>query len=94
MSESQAVLSDEQTETRGGAKLRELAGESADRMQETLERTQVTVASLQALLDGSRPTLPVEYRSIPAVHAVAVRAVVDWDDVEPWLNEALAEIRR
>src|SRR5215207_4201455 len=64
------------------------------RMQETLERTQATVASLQALLDGSRPTLPVEYRSVPAIHAVAIRAIVDWDDVEPWLNEALAELDR
>src|SRR5262245_36376687 len=64
------------------------------RMQETLERTQMTVASLQALLDGSRPTLPVEYRSIPAIHAVAVRAVVDWAAAEPWLNEVLAELNR
>ena len=64
------------------------------RMQETLERTQATVASLQALLDGNRPTLPVEYRSIPAIRAVAIRAVVDWDDTEPWLNEALAELDR
>ena len=62
------------------------------RMQETLERTQATVASLQALLDGNRPTLPVEYRSIPAIRAVAIRAIVDWDDTEPWLNEALAEL--
>jgi len=62
------------------------------RMQETLERTQATVASLQALLDGSRPTLPVEYRSIPAMHAVAIRATVGWDDTEPWLKEALAEL--
>jgi len=64
------------------------------RMQETLERTQATVASLQALLDGSRPTLPVEYRSIPAIHAAAIRATVGWDDTEPWLKEALAELDR
>ncbi len=64
------------------------------RMQETLERTQTTVASLQALLDGNRPTLPVEYRSVPAVLAVAIRAVVGWDGTEPWLNEALAELDR
>jgi len=64
------------------------------RMQETLERTQATIGSLQALLDGNRPTVPVEYRSIPAVRAVAIRAVVDWDEAEPWLNEALAELDR
>ena len=62
------------------------------RMQETLAQTQATVASLQALLDGNRPTLPVEYRSVPAIHAVAIRGIVDWDDAEPWLNEALAEL--
>ena len=64
------------------------------RMQETLERTQATVASLQALLDGNRPTVPVEYRSIPAMRAVAIRAIVEWDDTEPWLTEALAELGR
>ena len=64
------------------------------RMQETLARTQATVASLQALLDGNRPTLPVEYRSIPAIRAVGIRGIVDWDEAEPWLNEALAELDR
>ena len=64
------------------------------RMQETLERTRATVASLQALLDGNRPTVPVEYRSVPAARAVAIRAVVDWDDTEPWLDAALAELDR
>jgi DNA-binding transcriptional MerR regulator len=64
------------------------------RMQETLERTQTTVASLQALLDGNRPTLPVEYRSTPRIRALAIRAVVDWDETESWLNEALAELDR
>jgi DNA-binding transcriptional MerR regulator len=65
-----------------------------ERMQETLERTQATVASLQALLDGNPPPLPVEYRSVPALRAVAIRAIVDWDDAEQWLNEALAELDR
>ena len=64
------------------------------RMQETLEHTQATVASLQALLDGNRPTLPVEYRSVPTVRAVAIRAIVDWDETEPWLIDAFAELER
>ncbi|HEY3670569.1 MAG TPA: MerR family transcriptional regulator [Acidimicrobiia bacterium] len=64
------------------------------RMQETLAQTRATVASLQALLDGNRPTLPVEYRSVPAFHAVGIRGIVDWDDAEPWLNEALADLDR
>jgi DNA-binding transcriptional MerR regulator len=65
-----------------------------ERMQDTLERTQATVTSLHALLDGSRPTLPVEYRRTPAIRAVAIRAVVDWDDTEQWLSDALAELDR
>jgi DNA-binding transcriptional MerR regulator len=65
-----------------------------ERMQEALERTQATVTSLHALLDGSRPTLPVEHRATPAFRAVAIRALVDWDDTEQWLNEALAELDR
>ena len=59
------------------------------RMQETIERTQATVASLQALLDGNRPTLPVEYPVYPGHPAIAIRGMVDWDDTEPWLKEAL-----
>jgi DNA-binding transcriptional MerR regulator len=65
-----------------------------ERMQETLERTQASVASLRALLDGNWPTLPVEYRSVPALRAVAIRAIVAWDDTEPWLNDAFAELDR
>src|SRR5262245_61702279 len=53
-----------------------------ERMQDSLERTQATVASLHALLDGSGPTMPVEYRRTPATRAVAIRAIVDWDDTE------------
>src|SRR3954468_2361307 len=62
------------------------------RMQETLTQTQATVASLQALLDGNRPTLPVEYRALVAIRAVGIRDIVDWDNAESWLSEALAEL--
>jgi DNA-binding transcriptional MerR regulator len=65
-----------------------------ERMEESLARTQATVASLHALLDGNRPTLPVEYRSLPTVRAIAIRGIVDWDDAEPWLSDALAELDR
>jgi hypothetical protein len=65
-----------------------------ERMQEMLERTQASVASLRALLDGNLPTFPVEYRSMPALHAVAIRAIIAWDDTEPWLNDAFAELDR
>jgi DNA-binding transcriptional MerR regulator len=62
------------------------------RMQETLERTRAAVASLQALLDGNPTNGPIEYQSLPATRAVGIRAVVDWDDAEHWLSQALAEL--
>jgi DNA-binding transcriptional MerR regulator len=62
-------------------------------MEETLERTQTTVASLRALLEGKAPAVAVEYRSVPATRAVAVREKVSWIDAERWLSSALAELR-
>lgn len=63
-----------------------------ERMEQMLEQTQATVASLRALLDGEEPTVPVEYRSIPVTTAIAVRGQVDWDDAERWLGAALDEL--
>jgi len=62
------------------------------RMQETLERTQATVTSLQGLLDGHQPTLPIEHRFEPAARAIAIRDRVDWDGTEQWLDAALEEL--
>jgi DNA-binding transcriptional MerR regulator len=62
------------------------------RMQETLERTQATVASLQGLLDGNQSTLPVEHRSAPIMRAVAIRDDIEWGDTEQWLTSALEEL--
>jgi DNA-binding transcriptional MerR regulator len=62
------------------------------RMEETLERTQITVASLRALLEGRVPLLPVEYRSVPTTSAVAIREEVVWGEAERWLSSALADI--
>jgi DNA-binding transcriptional MerR regulator len=70
----------------------EVIVEHLQRMQETLERTQATVASLQGLLDGSQPALPVAHRSAPATRAVAIRDDVDWGDTEQWLTSALEEL--
>ena len=89
LEEIRTVLNAADVEARDEAIVAHLA-----RMEETLERTQATVASLRELLDGKRPTLPVEYRSVRAVRAIAIRAVVDWDDTEQWLNDALAELDR
>jgi DNA-binding transcriptional MerR regulator/effector-binding domain-containing protein len=63
-----------------------------ERMEERLEQTQATVASLRSLLDGTEPEVPVEYRSVPATAAIAIRDHVDWDGAEAWLGAALAEL--
>ena len=63
-----------------------------ERMQNALEQTQATVASLKDLLDGKEPSLPVEFRQIPPTRAVAVRAEVGWDDAEQWLATAFEHL--
>ena len=64
------------------------------RMQETLELTQATVASLRALLEGKDPTLAVEFRSVPAVRAIAIRDQVAWREAERWLGTASDDLHR
>ena len=63
-----------------------------ERMEEKLEQTKATVASLRALLDGGEPEVRVEYRSVPGTIAIAIRDHVDWDGAESWLGAALAEL--
>jgi DNA-binding transcriptional MerR regulator len=61
-------------------------------MERKLDQTQVTVASLRMLLEGSA-TGAIDHRSIAPVRAVAVRARVKWDDAEAWLSDAFDAIR-
>jgi DNA-binding transcriptional MerR regulator len=63
-----------------------------EHMEQKLEQTQATVASLRSLLDGEEPTIAVEYRSVPGTTAIAIRDHVDWDDAESWLGAALDEL--
>ncbi len=58
------------------------------RMEEQLEQTQTAVASLRTLLEGSKPGLAVELRSVQPAPAVVIRDDVPWDDVEQWLGAA------
>lgn len=66
--------------------------EHLERMQQTLEQTRSTVASLKALLEGKEPTLPVEHRAVAATPAIAITAQVDWDVTEAWLAATLTEL--
>jgi DNA-binding transcriptional MerR regulator len=61
-----------------------------DRLERELDRTRSAVASLRRLLTGA-PT-PVEFRTVPAVPAAAVRAVVAHDEVVDWYADASAEL--
>ncbi len=84
-----AVLEAPDVPTRNKAILVHLQG-----MQAELARTQATVAGLQALLEGPPRRLPVLFRTIPAVDAVAVREVVDVDDFAPWWTGVFDELYR
>jgi effector-binding domain-containing protein len=61
-------------------------------MEQALEQTRATVASLRALLEGGGAALAVEYRTAPLTPAIAIRENVDWDHAEQWLGTALSEL--
>jgi DNA-binding transcriptional MerR regulator len=61
-------------------------------MQSQLERTQQTVASLQALLTAPSAPRPVDYRTLPATSTLAIRATVAFDDASDWLDAAYPEL--
>ncbi len=62
------------------------------RMERQLEQTQAVVASLRVLLDPTDTPVAVEYRSIPATPAVAIRARVAMSDLDNWSIAAFAEL--
>ena len=63
-----------------------------EHMEQMLEATQATVASLRRLLDGGEPALAIEFRSVPVTPALAIRDRVHWDDAEGWLAAAFDEL--
>jgi DNA-binding transcriptional MerR regulator len=69
------------------ARNREIAAHLA-RMERQLEQTQASVAALRALLTGPAVRPAIELRTIAAVTALAVRAVVDAADLNEWGSEA------
>jgi DNA-binding transcriptional MerR regulator len=60
-------------------------------MQEQLERTQQTVASLQSLLTTTTIHPPVEYRTLPASVALTITGTIRLED-SAWLDAAFAEL--
>jgi DNA-binding transcriptional MerR regulator len=66
------------------------------RMQDQLERTRLTVESLQGLLAEPGPAgleaAAVELRSVGPLEVLAITAAVAFDECAPWLEAALAEL--
>ena len=60
-------------------------------MQQQLERTQQTVASLQSLLSSPSAPRPVEYRTLPATTALAIEDAIAFED-SAWIDAAFAEL--
>jgi DNA-binding transcriptional MerR regulator len=63
------------------------------RMEDELEQTRATVASLRALLERGPATLPVEYRRVPESTAIAIGEQIAAGDVPGWLEETFGELR-
>ena len=61
-------------------------------MQQQLERTQRTVASLQSLLQRDLPTATVEHRSVASTLAMAITDTVTCDDSGEWCGAVFAEL--
>ena len=62
------------------------------RMEQRLEETQATVASLRALLEGGPSVVPIEYRSVAPMLSLAVTGDVSFVDSGPWLHEAFVDL--
>jgi effector-binding domain-containing protein len=62
-------------------------------MERRLDQLHGTVASLRALLEQPSAPIEVEYRSAPAVRALAIAGRVSMSDGGDWLDQALEDIR-
>jgi DNA-binding transcriptional MerR regulator len=63
-----------------------------ERMQRELERTQATVASLQALLEDVHRTSTVTLRTLPPTRTLAITATVGFDDSGEWCEAAFGAL--
>lgn len=65
-----------------------------ERMEQQLEQTQATVASLRTLLGEPAPPAVIEYRSVEPTPALAIAEQVAASEAVAWLDEALDELHR
>jgi DNA-binding transcriptional MerR regulator len=63
-----------------------------ERMEEQLEQTRTTVASLRRVLEARSSTVPIDYRSVPAITALAIRSTVTVSEFERWWVGAFQEL--
>jgi DNA-binding transcriptional MerR regulator len=63
------------------------------RMEQQLERTQATVASLRRLLEEEQPPVEVEYRSVRPAVALALSGRIGMAEADQWWGEAFDELR-
>ena len=62
------------------------------RLEAELAQTRAAVESLRSLLQPPQNALVIEHRSVPAVRAAGISAVVSQPDVLPWWQGALGEL--
>ena len=77
----------------GAADRNALIAAHLDRLEAELAQTRAAVDSLRNLLQPPPGTPAIEHRSVPAVHAAGITAVVDHADVLAWWLGALGELR-
>jgi DNA-binding transcriptional MerR regulator len=62
-------------------------------MEDQLEETRATVASLRALLEHGPAPIAVEYRRLPPATAIAIAEEIANAEIPEWLDAALRELR-
>jgi DNA-binding transcriptional MerR regulator len=65
-----------------------------ERMENQLEETRATVASLRAVLESPRAPAPVEYRSVGPTPTLAIRQAITAAEMVPWWTGAFLELRK
>jgi DNA-binding transcriptional MerR regulator len=87
LEELKVVLQAPDIETRNAAIIAHL-----QRMEDELQRTQATVASLRKLLEHEPEPIAIEFQTVRATNAIAIREHVTLDDLTAWLSEAFNEL--